>query len=203
MDHKFGCSYKLRSGSQSDNEMNIFILHLLGIVGILAGEEIKPWYKHNLWCSDLLLLNYYLLSSLSDMLYPVVSAWNLADINKCVKFKGEMTSWLHTPAGKTFRVHLASWYFLLLCLLTPFSQQSLWSLSLQGSILWNEDVHILFWPNAFSTFNRLKFKINMTLIPTWETEKFCGFFYRNICFPVICSSQYPWSSLYLEYMVYW
>lgn len=37
MDHKFGCSYKLRSGSQSDNEMNIFILYLLEIVGILEG----------------------------------------------------------------------------------------------------------------------------------------------------------------------
>lgn len=141
MDHKFGCSYKLRSGSQSDNEMNIFILHLLGIVGILEGEEIKPWYKHNLWCSDLLLLNYYLLSSLSDMFYPVVSAWNLADINKCVKFKGEKTPWLQ-EARCTLNVFLASWYFLLLCLLTPFSQQSLWSLSFQGNILWYEDVHI-------------------------------------------------------------
>lgn len=142
MDHKFECSYKLRSGSQSDNEMNIFIFHLLDIVGILEGEKIKPWYKHNLWCSDMLLLNYYLLSSLSDILYPVVSAWNSADINKWVKFKGAMAPWLHTPAGKTFRVYFASWCFLLLHLLAPISQQSLWLLSCQGSVLWYEDVHI-------------------------------------------------------------
>lgn len=76
MDHKFGCSYKLRSGSQSDNEMNIFILHLLEIVEILEGGRDQAMIQtYNLWCSDMLLLNYYLLSSLLVMLYPVVSAW--------------------------------------------------------------------------------------------------------------------------------
>lgn len=35
MDDKFGCCYKLGSCTQTDNEMNIIILHLLEIVELL------------------------------------------------------------------------------------------------------------------------------------------------------------------------
>lgn len=39
MDGKFGCCYKLRSCTQTDNEMNIVILHLLEIAGIIENKE--------------------------------------------------------------------------------------------------------------------------------------------------------------------
>lgn len=39
MDGKFGCCYKLRSCTWTDNEMNIVILHLLEIAGIIENKE--------------------------------------------------------------------------------------------------------------------------------------------------------------------
>lgn len=38
MDGKFGCYYKLGSYTQTDNEMNIIILHLLEIEELLKTE---------------------------------------------------------------------------------------------------------------------------------------------------------------------
>lgn len=39
MDGKFRCCYKLRSRTQTDNEMNIIILQLLEIVRIIGNKE--------------------------------------------------------------------------------------------------------------------------------------------------------------------
>lgn len=39
MDCKFGCCYKLGSCTQTNNEMNIIILHLLEIIEIIEERE--------------------------------------------------------------------------------------------------------------------------------------------------------------------
>lgn len=49
---QIGCYYKLGSCTQTDNEMNIIILHLLEIAGIIENRErrereSKWWYIYN------------------------------------------------------------------------------------------------------------------------------------------------------------
>lgn len=143
MDHKFGCRYKLRSGSQSDNEMNIFILHLLVIVGILErGKEIKPWYKHII--SGALICSYWII------IYPPVS--RLCCIQLCLpEIQLMLSNKLHSEEGqplhsmlqpwKTFTVHPDCSAFLYR-VRSPLSQQPMCSLSLHGGVLLNEGVHI-------------------------------------------------------------
>lgn len=50
MDGKFGCCYKLRSRTQTDNEMNIIILQLLEIVRIIGNKERRERERETKWC---------------------------------------------------------------------------------------------------------------------------------------------------------
>ena len=65
MKGKFGCCYKLRSFSQTDNEVDIIILQLLEIVRITENKEvrereIKRCCRNGLWYAGFLLLIYFL-----------------------------------------------------------------------------------------------------------------------------------------------
>lgn len=45
MNGRFGCCYKLRSRTQTDNEMNSIILQLLGILRIIENKERREKEK--------------------------------------------------------------------------------------------------------------------------------------------------------------
>lgn len=84
MGGKFGCCCKLRSCTQTDNEMNSIILHLLEIVGIIESRERREREKKSrdgieIWSLVLSLLTIYLLYIclfffLSIILHPNFSA---------------------------------------------------------------------------------------------------------------------------------